>query len=208
MSEHSRPRKRGLGCLTSLILLTMLGTVGIVAIDLAFAPWIYLVGGRVRLLPIWAGSGVVQAPSGSYRIYIWFSPSPSGSRILPSTSISGSGYVCTPKGERYSLRVSGGASGHIWKDMDGHAFHIAAYNRPVFWQFNKDRRPSLSFSGQWVGSNLVMSDDASIARAFQLDGSLGPANIRNWHSTTGALPITLTETSWWTSRPDCPKTRG
>jgi len=33
-------------------------------LDLAFAPWIYLVGGRVRLVPIWAGSGVLEAPWG------------------------------------------------------------------------------------------------------------------------------------------------
>ena len=195
---------RGLGCLSSLILLPLLGLIGIMAVDLAFAPWIYRVGGRVRWLPVWAGTGVVQAPSGPYRIYLWFSPTPSGSRILPSASIKGSGYVCTPHGQRYSLRVTGGASGRIWNDMDGHTFHISANHRPVFWQFNKDWRPWLSFSGEWVGPNLAMNDDASIEHAFQPDGTLRPDDGR-WHPKTGALPIILTETPWRWGSIDCSK---
>jgi hypothetical protein len=207
MSEPPLPRKRGFGCLSSLALLMVLGLIGVIAIDLAFAPWIYLVGGRVRLLPVWAGSGVVQAPSGPYTIYVWFSPSPSGSHVLPSISINGSGYVCTPQGQRYRLRVTGGASGRIWNNMDGHTFHISAHQRPVFWQFNRDWRPWLSFSGQWVGPNLVMTDDASITHAFQPDGTLKPEDGR-WHPKTGALPITLTETNWRLDAFDCPKARG
>ena len=206
MTPDPPTRRKGLGCLSGLILLVLLGAIGVIGIDLAFAPWIYHVGGRVRLLPVWAGSGTVQTPSGPYRIYVWFSPSPSGSRILPSTSISGSGYVCTSQGERYSLRVRGGAAGNIWSNMDDHTFHISAYHRPVFWQFNKDWRPRLSFTGQWVGPNLVMSDDASITDAFQPDGSLRPDDGR-WHQKMGALPITLTEARWWLGAPDCPKSR-
>jgi hypothetical protein len=202
-----RPRKKGLGCLSSLVLLLLLGLILISAIDLAFEPWIYVVGGRVRLLPVWQGIGVVQAPSGPYRIYVWFSPAPSGSRILPSTSIKGSGYVCTPQGQRYSLRVTGGASGRIWKDMDGQMFHISAHHQPILWQFTRDWRPWLSFSGRWVGPDLVMSDDASIAHAFQPDGALKPDDGR-WHPKTGALPITLTEAGWWPGGANCPKPGG
>lgn len=205
MNEQlTRPRKKGLGCLPTLVLLLLLGAILVMAIDLVFDPWIYVVGGRVRLLPMWQGVGVVQTPSGPYTIYVLFSPSPSRSRVLPSTSIRGSGYVCTPLGTRYSLRVTGGASGRIWKDMDGHAFHIYARRQRIFSFFASDFRPLLSFSGQWVGPNLVMSDDGSIAHVFNADGTLKPVGS-DWHPKTGALPITLTETQWWPFGADCPK---
>ncbi len=82
MSEPLAPRKRRIGCLAGLMLFFLLGFIAFMAIDLAFEPWIYVVGGRVRLFPVWAGSGVAHAPSGPYTIYLWFSPAPSGSRIL------------------------------------------------------------------------------------------------------------------------------
>jgi hypothetical protein len=203
MNEQlTRPRKKGLGCLSKLVLLMLLGPVLLMAIDLAFYPWIYVVGGRLRLLPVWAGVGVVQAPWGPYRIYVSFSPEPSGRGVLPSTSIGGSGYVCTPQGQRYSLRVTGGTTGQIWKNMDGHSFHLSAHHQPISWRSTPDGRPWLSFSGRWVGPNLVMSDDASIAHAFSADGTLKP-DEGHWHPTTGALPITLTETQWWPFGADC-----
>ena len=201
--DRPRARKRGIGCLPGLALIALASVVGFILIELAFQPWIFVVGGRVRLWPVWEGDGVVQTPIGPYRIHVWFSPTPSGSRILPSTSVRGSGYVCTPLGEKYSLRVTGGAPGRIWKDMDGHAFRLSAYHRPISW-FNNDRRPRLSFSGQWVGPNLVMSDDGSIAHAFLPNGTLS-ADTSTWHPKTGALPITLTETSSWFGGADCAK---
>jgi hypothetical protein len=201
--DRPRARKRGIGCLPGLALIALASVVGFILIELAFQPWIFVVGGRVRIWPVWEGDGVVQTPIGPYRIHVWFSPTPSGSRILPSTSVRGSGYVCTPLGEKYSLRVTGGAPGRIWKDMDGHAFRLSAYHRPISW-FNNDRRPRLSFSGQWVGPNLVMSDDGSIAHAFLPNGTLS-ADTSTWHPKTGALPITLTETSSWFGGADCAK---
>src|SRR5271169_4734438 len=130
--ETPRARRKGIGCLPGLLILVLLGPALIVAIDLIFAPWIFSVGGRTRLLPIWSGVGVARTSAGPYTIHIWFSPTPSGSRILASTSILGSGYVCTPSGERYTVRVTGGARGQIWRNMDGHEFHLSAYHRPLF----------------------------------------------------------------------------
>jgi hypothetical protein len=64
-------------------------------------------------------------------------------------------------------------------------------------------RPSLSFSGAWVGPDLVMADDGSLAHAFRPDGSLNPAARSGWHPKTGAVPITLKESSWQISPPTC-----
>jgi hypothetical protein len=191
-----RSRRTGIGCLPGLLILALLGPLVVMTVDLIFAPWIYSVGGRTRLLPVWAGVGIAQTSSGPYAIRIWFSPTPSGSRILPSTSISGSAYVCTPTGKRYTLRVTGGASGQIWKNMDGHAFHLSAYHRPAFASLTGDRRPRLNFSGSWVGPDLKMNDEGSIAHAFLADGNLS-SGANGSHPKDSAVPITFAETSWW-----------
>jgi hypothetical protein len=195
-SVPPRSRRRGIGCLPSLFLLLVLGPLVVAAIDLIFAPWIYSVGGRTRLLPVWAGVGVAQTSLGPYTIHIWFSPTPSGSHILPSASIQGSAYVCTPTGKRYTLRVTGGASGRIWNNMDGHAFHLSAYHRPAFSSLTGDRRPRLNFSGSWEGANLKMNDEGSIAQAFLADGNLS-SGVGASHAKESAVPITFTETTWW-----------
>jgi hypothetical protein len=198
-------RRGGLGCLGGLVVLLVVGSLFYVAVDAVFAPWIYLVGGKHRLLPVWAGQGDAMGPGGRYRVWLWFSPTPNGSRILPGVSVQGSGYVCTPRGQLYQLRVTGGASGRIWNDMDGHSFHLEAYHRPILWNLsNYDTwRPRLSFSGAWVGPDLAMTDDASLAHAFRPDGSLNDAARGTWYPKTGAVPITLKETSWQVTQPTC-----
>ena len=199
-----------LGCLPSLLLFCIVGVLLIMLLELLFAPWIYTVGGRVRLVPIWAGSGVVQAPWGPYTIFLSFSPSSDSSHLAPGASIAGSGWVCTPQGQKYSLRVSGGASGHIWNDMDGHTMRISAHHRPIAWQFrSRDiSRPALSFSGQWVGSNLVMQDEGSVARAFHPDGSLKSyrESLPNGRDTL-TLPVVFTE-GYELAFAGCPRVKG
>jgi hypothetical protein len=203
MSEAPfRSRRRGIGCLPGLLVLLLLGPLAVILIDLAFAPWIYVVGDRTRLLPVWAGMGEAQSPFGAYKIRIWFSPTSSGSHILPSASILGSAYVCTPTGKGYRLRLTGGASGRIWDSMAGHTLHLHAYHRPMFNLTTGDRRPQLNFSGQWVGANLVMDDEGSIAGAFLPDGNLSP-DSKVAHSNTGAIAITFHETPWEWFGGDC-----
>ena len=195
-SVPPRPRRRGIGCLPGLVFLVLLGPLVITAIDLAFAPWIYSVGGRTRLLPVWAGVGVAQTSSGPYTIHVWFSPTPSGSRILPSARVRGSAYVCTPTGQHYNLTVTGGASGRIWSDMDGHAFHLSAYRRPAFASLTGDRAPRLEFAGQWMGPNLQLNDEGTLSQAFLADGSLS-SKPSGAHAKENAVPITFVETTWW-----------
>jgi hypothetical protein len=201
-AQRPRPRRGCLsgclwGLLRGLVLLLVLGTVLIVAIDAAFAPWIYVVGGKFRPLPSWFGEGDAEGPGGRYALYVWFSPTPSGSHVLPSTDVLGGGYVCTPRGERISLRVTGGASGKIWRDMDGHEFGLSAYHRPVFWSFTNSSnwRPRLTLRGRWVGPNLVMSDEGGFAHAFLPDGSVN-TQTASWYPKSAGVPITLTEVGW------------
>src|SRR6516165_8356033 len=98
----------GRGCLTGLlrglVIVAILGGVGWVALSWALQPWIYLVGGKTRLLPIWQGVGVADTPSGRFKIYVSFFPTNSGSRILPGEAVRGTGYICA---DRRALQCSG-----------------------------------------------------------------------------------------------------
>ena len=141
----ARPRKRRLGCLSSIALLIFGGLLVIILLELTIGPWIYVVGGRTRLLPVWAGVGEVAAPG---------------------------------------------------KDMDAHEFHLYARYRPLFWSINQKPQPFLEFSGRWVGSDLVMTDEATVSHTFLPDGRLN-VDGTSWHPKTGALPATFAETSWW-----------
>jgi hypothetical protein len=187
----------------------LLSVLFIMLLDLAFTPWIYTVGGRVRLVPVWVGTGVVRAPWGSFTIFLSFSPSPGGLHS-PGAGVEGGGWVCTPQGQKYSLRVTGGASGHIWNDMDGHTMSISAYYRPFAWQYHReDRRPALSFSGQWVGPNLVMNDNGSVARAFHPDGTLKSyRESLPFGRDTLILPVVFTEGNYQLAFAGCPPAKG
>ena len=95
MATDRVQKKSRRGCLPSIALMLAGGLILVMLLHLALAPWVYVAGGHTRLLPVWAGVGEVDTSSGRYRLHIWFSPSSASSRILPSTSISGSASVCT-----------------------------------------------------------------------------------------------------------------
>jgi hypothetical protein len=201
---HKRP-----GCLAgvarALVTLVVLGGLFFWVVDWVFAPWIYTVGGKTRLLPLWQGVAVVDAPSGRYRIYVSFSPTPNGPHTLPGMRVQGTGYVCGPDGRRYSAQVRGGADGRIWRDMNNHPFSLDVYNRPLNYNFvdHRDWRPYLEFNGAWSGANLRMTDNGSLADAFRADGSLNTAS-RGARDKTRAVPVTFIETNWWLPQA-CPR---
>jgi hypothetical protein len=184
-----------------MVLVTVIVLMGL---ELTCAPWMFRLGGRIRPLPVWAGSGVVPGPSGPYQIYVWLAPQPSATQLVPFTDVLGTGYLCTPLGERYSLRVSGGAAGMSWQDMDGQAFHLEAVHRAPFWSASQEPHlPSLRFSGRWMGTSLVMTDDASIEHAFLPDGRLNEQAQDAGHAASQAQPVTLDEFAWWSGPPEC-----
>jgi hypothetical protein len=200
-----RRRRRGLGCLPSLILLLAFGLAVAVIVDTIIGPWIYTVGGRQRFLPMWEGVGDAQGPGGTYRLYVWFAPASRGSRILPNTSVAGYSTLCTPKGERLNLKLYGGAPGRAWLRMEeGHPFGLQVFRRTVFSLSGPIGPPRLEFEGHWQGDALVMSDRGDFAHAFRPDGSVVEDGVK-WHSNVDAVPITLTEQTWGLFPPACPQ---
>jgi hypothetical protein len=160
-------------------------------------PWIFTVGGHFRLLPEWTGSGQIEGPGGTYRIFVSFYPSRGGSRILPSTSVRGGGYICTPSGRSYQVKLSGGAPLTVWSDMNNKPFTLSTYTRGAF--SSQHNPPEVRLKGRWNGPNLVLNDGGTLARAFAPDGSLIP----HPGPPGPGKEITFAATDWWFGDP-CP----
>ena len=189
------PQRRRIGCLGQLLALALLAGVGFIALMGFTNPWIFTVGGRFRVLPFWEGVGEMQGPGGTYRIFVFFQPSTGGSRVLPSTSVRGSGWVCAPTGHNYPVLVGGGTQGVVWRSMDDKPFSLYTYQRHA--ASSEHLPPRLDFAGRWVGPNLVMEDKGTTTSAFLVDGSLNPRP-----RTPGPIrAITFVETRWWFGNP-------
>jgi hypothetical protein len=188
-------QRRRIGCLGQFILLGLLLGLGFIAVMAVTNPWIFTVGGHLRVLPFWQGVGDIQGPGGSYRIFVSLQPSNASSHVLPSTSVSGTGWVCAPSGHNYQIRVDGGAHEVVWRDMNNKSLTFYTWQRGT-WS-NQHLPPKLKLVGRWVGPNLVMDDDGTTASAFLVDGTLNPRP-----GTPGPKRVvTFVETQWWFGRP-------
>ena len=170
----TRRRRRGcLGCLFQCALILAAGCVLIVAITAVFAPWGFFMGGTFHIIPYWQGWGTLQAKSGKYVVYVSFEPSPDGSKVMPHPSVSGNGYVCTPRGEIFRMHLGGGMRRGISTNLDGEKIDLYMFYWPAFsGNFSGTHRPSIEFRGQWKNPNIVMDDHGSIFRAFNADGTV------------------------------------
>src|SRR5262252_3523587 len=96
------------GCLGRFVRIAVLGFVAgvalIVAIDWLFAPWAFYLGGTFHVLPVWQGTATIHASSGDYTLYLWMSPT-RGGRTFNLPVFNGWAALCTPRGERFPLRL-------------------------------------------------------------------------------------------------------
>jgi hypothetical protein len=194
--------RRKLGCLTQLVLLLVLGAVLVVGIDAIFAPWAYYLGGRFHVLPVWQGAGTLHAASGDYVLQLWMAPEPGG-RTFNFPYWRGWATLCTPRGERYSLRLSASMFEHPGVDTNGQRMEISMYTRPWNYSFGGDARPRLTLRGRWQNPDLVMDDGGGLSRAFQPDNTVyrGPGSRQPPARET--VPIVVRETPWTAWLSDC-----
>jgi hypothetical protein len=188
----TRPvRRKGPGCLVQVLGAFALGGVLMLAIYAVFAPWAFYMGGYFHLYPGWTGWGRMHSNiAGDYVLLVSISPRTGGRgtyRAVPH--ISGQGFVCTPRGERYRLRVGGDFGKNSGVDLQGRTAYIYANNYSVFGGSNN---PSLEFRGKWNNPDLVLDDQGSINRAFDPGGKL----VTNHHMRPyiqEVVPLTLHE---------------
>jgi hypothetical protein len=196
ISTGTKPRRGCLGCLWQTLwqctLILGLGAILLIAMTGLFYPWAFYLGGRFHILPYWQGWGKLHAKSGDYLLFVSFEPTPRGSKMYLETNLTGTAYVCTPRGERIRLRMGGGMRKHLKLSTDGEAIHLYMNYWPWNANFISDHNPSLEFRGHWQNPNLMMDDHSSIARAFQPDGSVYHGQGENRPYMTEIVPITLT----------------
>ncbi len=189
-------KRRGLGCLSRLLFAVVVVVVLTGATAAVFAPWSYFLGGRFHLIPLWQGRGQVRTRAGDYVVYFWIMPAPGG-RTFNTPRFRGWAYVCTPKGERLSLRTTAVLRGHDGADTNGKGMHVSMYSRPWYYSFTGtwDRRPELEFEGKWQNPDLVTNDVGSVSRSFLPDGSVyrGPPRDR---PRGEPVPVVFHETEW------------
>jgi hypothetical protein len=188
-SQRARPR---LGCLGSLLGFALLGTVAYLLILAVFAPWGYFLGGNFHLTPMWQGWGKLHAKSGDFVLFVSMYPSSPG-RVLGYPSVTGSASLCTPRGERFSLNLTGGFDHkQIGLNTDHQSIDFHMYYWPLlFGSFTTERRPRFDLHGYWLNPDLVMEDRGTLASAFLPDGRayLGPEH--NQPPVGDNLQITL-----------------
>ncbi|HSP05867.1 MAG TPA: hypothetical protein VLR94_01760 [Acidobacteriota bacterium] len=189
--QRAKPRLGCLGNLTRLILVVAGVGVLLLLATAVFAPWGFFLGGKFHLLPYWQGWGRLHSRiSGDYVVYVRLQPG-TGSRL--STALDGEGYICTPRGERIRLTLSGGMRRHLNLSTDREAITLSMHHRPTF---SGETRPRIELRGRWQNPNLVMNDDGSISRSFEPDGSVYLGHDPSRPYRLEVVSITLTEGSY------------
>jgi hypothetical protein len=174
-----RPSSAGCltGCFLKLIGALVLGCLVVLALYVIVAPWAFFLGSQFHPLGFWQGWGTMHGPAGDYAVFVRIYPQTRANRTaynLSGPSVTGSAIVCTPRGEKYRLRVSGGFAhrlGFRQTDTNGQEFDLTL-NQPLnFLNTNSYTRLSVSFHGTWQDRDLVLSDRGTLSRAFNTDGT-------------------------------------
>lgn len=175
-----------------IVLLILLAVVGL-GLPALLTPWGFYMGGRFHVIPSWTGWGKMHSSKagGDYVIMMTFSPK-TGKRLGPA-HVSGNAWLCTPRGEKFTLHLGGDMQKDIRLDSNGKtaSFYMDTYTLKS--QFTGDDRPQLEFRGKWNNPDLVLDDHGSIARAFEPDGRLYAGHSPSRPYMAEVVPVTLHE---------------
>jgi hypothetical protein len=183
-------RKSGPGCVVQVLGALVFGAVVLGGVMAIVAPWGFYMGGHFHIIPQWTGWGQMHSKlAGDYAVLVTFSPKTG--RGLGLTHVSGNGWLCTPRGEKFNLRLAGDFQNPHGTDLQGKTAHLYMNN---YSSFSGSTAPSLDFRGKWNNPDLELNDGGSLNRAFDAGGAL----VTNRHMRPYAqevVPLTLHEGS-------------
>lgn len=162
------PRRARHGCVVQVLGALLLGGVVLAGVMAIVAPWGFFIGGHFHIIPQWSGWGQMHSKiAGDYAVLVTFSPKTG--RGLGLTHVSGNAWLCTPRGEKFNLRLAGDFQNPHGTDLQGKTAHLYASNYSTF---SGSTAPSLDFRGRWNNPDLVLDDGGSLNRAFDPGGAL------------------------------------
>ena len=189
---HIPPRKPRLGCLGQLALLVVLMAIVGLGLPALLTPWGFYLGGSFHLIPGWNGWGRMHSNTagGDYVIQVSFNPKVD--RYSGPRHVNGNGWLCTPRGEKFRLRLGGDFQKDLKLDTNGKTASFYMNNYSLKSQFNAQYRPSLELRGKWVNPDLILDDHGSIGRNFGADGQLRQS-LNGVPYMQEVVPVTLHE---------------
>jgi len=167
------PKKSRLGCVARFWLIIGAACLFLLAFQAVFMPWGFYLGGHFHIIPAWSGIATAHAANGrDYLLFVYLFPDVSHPGRY-TTDLQGSGFICTPKGEKIRMTAGAYMDKHLGKVTQGKPIEIrmhsaSAYSRMI----SADTRPSIQFKGVWGPDEISGDDHNSLGRAFEPDGSV------------------------------------
>ena len=164
--------KAGGGCLLRLIVVLLGVGVVMLAATAVFEPWAFYMGGQFHFFPYWQGWGKLQGPGGEYVLFVQMWPTSRGSHVIPHSGLRGTAHLCTPRGERFTMRLYASMRWGLGASTNGEKINLGMSNLTWYRPFMTRNSPIVSLQGRWQNPNLVADDQGSFRRAFNPDGTV------------------------------------
>jgi hypothetical protein len=194
-----------MGCLGRLLGLVALAVVGLaVAGVFAYfvAPWNFNFGGHFHPLGGWRGRARFHSVTTGGDYDMWLSFDVTVPRRLRSP-IEGTAVLCTPRGERLVLTLSGDMPRDHGADLRNVPLHLYLHRLAPLATTSEGRHPHIDLYGTFGDSVLNVEDRGSVGAAFTPDGRVRQsfANVRQ---STENIQITFNEVPGLRA-PECPE---
>ena len=186
----ARPTRRG-GCLRTLLGLAAIAIVGLTVAGVfayVVAPWNFNFGGHFHPLGGWRGRAQFHSATAGGDYDMWLSFDVTVPQRLRSP-LKGTAVLCTPRGERLVLTLSGDMPRDHGADLENVPLHLYLHRLAPLATTIEGRRPHLDLYGAFGDSVLNVEDRGSIGTAFGPDGAVRqslanvPQSAENIHIT-------------------------
>jgi hypothetical protein len=199
----ARSRRR-VGCLGTLVGLAAIAVVGFAVAGVfayVVAPWNFNFGGHFHPFGGWRGRGRFHSATAGGEYDMWLSFDVTVPRRLRSP-LEGTAVLCTPRGERLVLTLSGDMPRDHGADLGNVPLHLYLHRLAPLATTIAGRHPHIDLYGAFGDSVLNVEDRGSIGTAFAPDGTVRQS-LANVRQSPENIQITFKEVPGLLG-PECP----